>query len=347
MRRKSEVSRRLLLLLVSGLGTLLLLEVVARIYASATRKSPVYESDGVFGWRLIPNNDVVRLDAFGEFVDFRTDEHGYRYLEFEGDALDRSDVFRHPGRQKRVLVIGDSFSEGYIVPLEHRFDVRMEHATPDWSVSAVGVAGYSFSQQYLLLQKYKNQLQAGDVVVLQTCGNDFLEALSTSDVWSRRLKPSFSLENGDIVLRGPGRGVINSVRDSSYLVSFLVPRINAWTRPVRWTLTGAELERAVAIYVVFVRKIQAELDAIGVELYVAFNGSAYLDDYEAVVQEVGELPDFPPSIELDQYLGEVTRENPNFSNGDPHWSSAGHGQVAQRLAAFIEESGRAGVESMP
>jgi lysophospholipase L1-like esterase len=100
----------------------------------------------------------------------------------------------------RILALGDSFVEGYTVPLEQTVTQRMERALsrPGCAVEVLngGTAGYSTDQEYLFYQQ-EGARYAPAVVLLFFYYNDVV--LNTTDSYYGRLKPRLEM-SGDFLL---------------------------------------------------------------------------------------------------------------------------------------------------
>ena len=152
-----------------GFGSLLAVavaELALRVWAAVVNP-PLYELDDRLGWR--PARELERdvVVEGGRRVRVATDARGLR-------ATPHVDA-RAPGRA-RVLVVGDSFTQGAEVAADELFTVRMERALPATEVWNAGVGGYSTVQQALALPE---QLAAyrPDLVVVVVFENDFQDNL--------------------------------------------------------------------------------------------------------------------------------------------------------------------------
>ena len=58
-----------------------------------------------------------------------------------------------PTTRPRLLVMGDSYTDGFEVPDDDLFSVRWQRARPDLEIDNAGVGGYSTVQELLLLRR--------------------------------------------------------------------------------------------------------------------------------------------------------------------------------------------------
>ena len=148
------------------------------------------EFDPRLGWRKTPGAHAT-----------------YRRREYTVDVDINGQGLRDPDRAYaaapgtfRILALGDSFVEGYTVPLEQTVTQRMERALsrPGCAVEVLngGTAGYSTDQEYLFYQQ-EGVRYSPDVVLLFFYYNDVV--LNTTDSYYGRLKPRLEM-SGDWVL---------------------------------------------------------------------------------------------------------------------------------------------------
>ena len=133
-----------------------------------TRTRRIYtEHDPLLGWHKRPGGRVLYHRP-----EYRTEvainRHGLRDRERE--------YTKAPGTF-RVLGLGDSFVEGFMVPLEHTVAQRLEASlgSPDCPVEVIngGTVGYSTDQEYLFYERDGHRYGA-QVVLLFFYYNDVL-----------------------------------------------------------------------------------------------------------------------------------------------------------------------------
>jgi lysophospholipase L1-like esterase len=162
----------LLLLLVSLLLTLLVLEAVFRVLrrgqGGGKEEAEILrytEYDPILGWRKIPGARVV-----------------YNRREYRVEVAINREGLRDPERERaappgttRILALGDSFIEGYTVPLARTATQILESSLGGkgcrTEVINGGTAGYSTDQEHLFYQT-EGHRYAPAVVVLFFYYND-------------------------------------------------------------------------------------------------------------------------------------------------------------------------------
>lgn len=166
------------------------------------------EYDSVRGWRNIPN--AHRRYVTPEFtVDMQYNAHAYR-----GPLVD----YAKPAGTYRVVLLGDSYLEGYTVPLQDRVAEVAAGMLPGVQVVALGTGGYSTDQE-LLWYESEGARYSPDLVVVLFCINDVWYNAQGS--YPRGAKPLFRVAGDSLVLTGVP-----------------VPRVLATVQPRRSSLKG-------------------------------------------------------------------------------------------------------------
>jgi lysophospholipase L1-like esterase len=194
-KRLAEASGKLCLVLFSSLLALLGAELAVRWLAGPLPSDVGHhqllcEHDPLLGWRKIPNARKRYTT-----VEFDVEEHinakGLRGPEYAYE--------KNPGLA-RVLVLGDSFTEGYTVDFEDVFTevlarrLQQTSTTGGYEVINAGTGGYSTDQE-LLYFRSEGHRYAPDLIVV------------SNDVWynaqaayPRASKPLFALRDGELTL---------------------------------------------------------------------------------------------------------------------------------------------------
>ena len=130
-----------LILVVTALVMLLLLEGATRAY-SAIAFPMMRVPDAALGWRHAADREKAFVNEHGESNLTVQNANGHRGTYYSST--------RTPGKF-RVLVLGDSFTEGSQVAEDQLFTAHLEAARSDWEVLNTGVGSYGTVQQYLYL----------------------------------------------------------------------------------------------------------------------------------------------------------------------------------------------------
>ncbi len=231
---KQALRTNFLLLAGSVLLSLVLAEIAASRFppgeASRNDHKLLCEYDPLLGWRKIPNASAVYRTA-----EYSTAEHinsrGIRGPEYP---------YSKGKGEYRVLILGDSFAEGYSVGFNDLFSEvlkdRLRAKGVNCQVINSGTGGYSTDQELLFYQSEGRKYDP-DLVVLMFYEND-VWFNSRSKYWSGS-KPVFKDVNGRLALSNvpvppPGAagektwlgGLKNALYSRSYLYRLLSGLIN-------------------------------------------------------------------------------------------------------------------------
>ena len=189
--------------LVSIAVCALLVEGAARFYAgrlarpdpaAAAVARPISRFHPTLGWDKPPGGEArIRRAEFDILIQINS--RGLRGPEYD---------YAKPAGRKRVLILGDSFAEGYYVDeaqtaravLEERLNAG---PCPGWEVVNGGTIAYSTDQEYLFFREEGHRYQP-DLVVLLFYHNDLLYNASPRGPGGEA-KPFFGVDDGRLVVR--------------------------------------------------------------------------------------------------------------------------------------------------
>jgi GDSL-like Lipase/Acylhydrolase family len=183
------------LLLGSSVAAILLVEIALRLVAPPTDAGDttlLTEYDSLLGWSKIPGaSQVIRTTEFE--IEETINSLGLRGPEYP---------YEKPDGTVRVLLLGDSFLEGYTVSLDSLvstlLEKRLNQASPArYEVINGGTAGYSTDQE-VLFSESEGRRYAPDVTVLMFYVND-VWFNAQSRYW-RGNKPRFRLVDSTLAL---------------------------------------------------------------------------------------------------------------------------------------------------
>jgi len=189
IRPKSNRRKQLALLAGSVLAAVFLLELGVRGYEKARHGWPFFGAP--------PTRHVVLDEEFGWLPQPATDKPGdtAAFLRF-GDP---------DSTRLKVLIVGDSFTQAVEVAPDKAYFSRLADMLPV-EVFAIGALGYGTLQEHLLLDRWLDRIRP-DVVVVQVCGNDYInndhELESCSHVNRHLLRRPYLADDGRIVFRRP------------------------------------------------------------------------------------------------------------------------------------------------
>lgn len=182
--------------------------------------------DPLLGWWHVP----------GRKARYATDEYSVE-LEFNSQGVRGPEyAFDKPPGTYRVLVLGDSFAEGYSAPFSHVFSEYLrryleERLSRPVEVINAGIGGFSTDQE-MIFYKARGARYRPDLTIVLFYFNDVLA--NSQPGFHRGYKPVFSLDNeGKLVLKNvpvpkPASGYEEETEEAAF-----------WTLPKTRALLGA------------------------------------------------------------------------------------------------------------
>ncbi|UCD64233.1 MAG: SGNH/GDSL hydrolase family protein [Candidatus Zixiibacteriota bacterium] len=209
------------LIMAGGLGEMFL-RVLAPPPFERHHQSLFVEYDPTLGWRKIPGKTAKHVTSEYEITE-SINSKGLRGPEYPY-AKDSSEY--------RVLVLGDSFVEGYTVEFDELFTEVLRRRLNDsgqkrYTVVNAGTGGYSTDQELLYFEQdgYKYH---PDLTILMFYANDVL--YNNRDRAWRGYKPVFVVRDKDLVLTNipvPPPDTTVAEADTVYYGS-LSQRVRGW-----------------------------------------------------------------------------------------------------------------------
>lgn len=228
-----------LLLLVSTALALGVAEVVLRnvVDFAADEPGEYLVPHPILGWHLQPGAHYEAAPD-GHLIEIAYNQRGWRDVE-------RTPA---PSDDPRIVVLGDSFMEGFTVPLEQSFHRVLQRELrprmPGLEVINLGVSGYGTLQE-LLAYRLEGRLYQPDLVLLAFyLHNDPRD--NSLEVETLRKPGSEKARNRPFLLPGDGWQVtaVEADRARERYESALARRHSWWWRLGKvsrlWRLTGAE-----------------------------------------------------------------------------------------------------------
>ena len=296
-----DIASKIALLAVSLVASCLLGEGLVRAVSDPPWQQPISpvftEHDPLLGWKKIPRMTGTRVTS--EYTTSETtNSRGIRGPEYSYD--------KRPG-DYRILVLGDSFAEGYSVEfddlvsevLKRRLNER--HRGRDHEVVNLGTRGYSTDQEMLAFET-KGARYAPDLTVLLFHDNDVLDNTAGA------FKPVFRLDgDGGLVLTNvpvpvptprtdppparfrddPGRAIRSWLYTRSSLYRLVRDQIMGLPVPTQFMVYRKqhppEVDAAWKVTEALLVRLNADVSARGGKLlvfYVPIRASVYPDEWE-------------------------------------------------------------------
>lgn len=155
---------------------------------AAAEHARLLQFDSTIGWTKVPSASVT-YRWMGSRVSETSNSFGGRGPEF-APASDPA---------QRVLFLGDSFCEGYLVSDDEVFSAVLARQHPRLIPLNLGVAGYSTDQAYLLYQRLGANLRPQRVVLFFFDNDVWFNSVT---VEHRAPKPAFALSPTGLLLTG-------------------------------------------------------------------------------------------------------------------------------------------------
>ncbi len=338
IRREHAPWRQMLLSAFVTVLTLVLAEGGLRLlFAVRSRTDPQSRSlSGTIGWRPTANLTVDRdMPGFGP-VRYQTTRDGFR-------------VFGDPASPKRkVLVVGDSFTEGETVSAGETYYEQLGRMRPDLEIFGIGGGGFGTLQEYLLVDGSVDEIKPA-LVIVQMHPNDVinnshaLESRSTTDN-NQLTRPYW--EDGRIVSRfpeNPGWGPLYNLARRSYLLRL----VNVNLTFLRAKSLGSieqfarqddpDVARAVTTTVELLQMIQKRAGVPVAAFSVRPDRAVGFWSVSDVCRRAGVefIPGIGEAVESAHAAGEKVSGLPV----DAHWNRRGHEIAAGLIDAWLRQRG--------
>jgi hypothetical protein len=311
--------------------------------------------DGVTLRRLIPNSSFWHTSVDGSW-EFRINAQGFRD--------DANYEYRKPAGQRRVLVLGDSQTEGFEVRQTATFAKQLEHRLRadglDAQVLNTGISGFGTAEELMFLE-HEGMKYRPDAIVVAFFDNDFDDSVNSG---------LYELKDGQLVVQRtsytPGVGpvtVINAVpggfwlSQHSYLFSVLLNTVwEAGKKALRITAReNLTTEYAVRVSevndyegnlaIALLRRIRAVANSADVPLIVVEIPSIAPDTSEAAW-----LPSVPSDlvpamtascdayIPASAYLTDARKGSVQVPHGQRHISEQTHAKIAAIVERTLRQT---------
>lgn len=196
-----KLARKLLLALAATALALAFAEYFVRLrcpeYGIPVFSTKLFtEFDPLLGWRKIPDFHGTHVQSEYTIIE-RFNSKGLRGPEY---------TYEKPQGEYRILILGDSFAEGYTVEFEDlcsellKRKLNAEIKRPIEVINA-GTGGYGTDQE-LLFFRTEGRRYNPDLVIVLYCNNDApMNTKSYYNTWDRGQKPLFELIDGKLSLK--------------------------------------------------------------------------------------------------------------------------------------------------
>jgi len=306
--------------------------------------------DDKYGWLPATNyafSGVLRDGGGNPYpVDMTTDDRGFRLY---GNPQET--------RRKKVLFVGDSFTQAMHVSDDKTYYALLRDEL-DIEVFAYGVEGYGTLQEYMILDRFIDEIKP-DAVVIQFCPNDIinnLPALERNSTLNRMgLRRPYFIDGQIVyVTAAPFPRLRDFAAKYSRLLYIIIKRIDRLNvRPEESIERVIRVEgmqnplfrQSVEIAGQVLKMIRARVPP-QTEIY-AFSsdwGRPYHPEFKRISAEAGIhfIDGDGRALRMAEDKGIVTRARDNA-----HWNNEGHRIVANVLRRYFRKAWAAEPDSSP
>lgn len=295
--------------------------------------------DEKLGWKSTENYffEGSKIDAggFAYKVTQWTDSRGFKQF---GDTQSLNKIF----------FVGDSFTQAIEVSNGKTYYGLLAEKMPDCAFFAYGVGGYGTLQEYMVIDKYIDEINP-DLVIIQFCTNDFinndLPLEQESYANNNNLIRPYMNENGDIFYEYP-RTLFNSnkfrfIAKHSKLLSFINFRIGSMlydsveNEIVNKGLEHRGFKRSIRITTKLMKQIKQRCNHIAA--FCVDYQQPFYDEVKQIcfTQGIHFIDGIPQNIEIQEQKGFITR-----ASDKAHWNELGHQIAANKLYEYLRTQPR-------
>ncbi len=338
-----STGRKILFTIISilfSLGVIFLVgELVARIFYQPPAHYQKADIDSKFGWYTKSNDKQVgkQKDKGGNEYEviYQTEKNGFREW---GDIN---------STKKKVFFLGDSYIQSVEVSNDKLFYNLLQDSL-DIEVFAFGQAGFGNWQQYLVLDKYFDIIKP-DVVVLQTCDNDFIDnyhQLELESGYKVGLDRPYLKLDGTTEFYKPVPKTQRIIAKSKFL-SYLAYKFNILQQKTNTAAVLAEkkiaeqkrgykhFDQSVKISDKIIEKFRNRIP--NEVQFVGFSASLFnpqLSEFQQIFKKHG----IPFYAEPAQAIQQAQQQKQIVNSEDGyHWNEAGHVLIAEELVSILEK----------
>lgn len=361
-KRKPRILSSIFLLFASIGVTLILLEIILRLFFPVT-DFPVVEFEEDLGVHLRPNQEGMA--TLGPFGTVRADYH----INGAGWNSPHEYSTEKPDDTLRVAVIGDSYVEALQVDVEDSFPVLAENILQSEPAcnqyDTIEVYGFGYSgaplSQYLNMMDYVARTYSPDIYVITIVHNDFEQSFRSKAQHPHFLHFEFN-EDGELVAIPPEpytpssfRRFLNEFALVRYLyINLKVGQLFEPTDPYAVVAQGIQADqrdsiitediRELTLYIFSeYRRIAEEnnaqllliMDANRLEIY-GEESEIDLDLYNQLAGEITDELDIDFIDLTDTFTADYAQYGEPFNSElDAHWNERGHRIVAEAVSDWI------------
>lgn len=287
------------------------------------------------GWEIVPEVHSNRtIKGYGK-VSYSTGKHGFRTFGDTGS------------KNKKVLVIGDSVTQGYTVSDGNAYYDYLKKRAGNIEIFAYGCGGYGSLQEYTILDKYFDLIKP-DIVLWQFSSNDIINNdhdLESGSFYNNNHMTRPYLIDGEIKWLYPMQqgGWIYSAVQHSYLLRFINIRLNIFKAAHFGTIEDKLSEehplfkRSAQTTSEIMRMVRKRVGDIPIVTISAdepkWVGNTFLNISQRYKMHY--IPGIPETIMKAKKKGVAVDGSPY----DGHWNDVGHYIVGEMIFDYLIKEG--------
>jgi hypothetical protein len=297
--------------------------------------------DPELGWRATDDYEetVTAKTKGGKSYPVHRSQRRYGFRLF--GALDST--------RPKLLIIGDSYTQATAVSDDKTYAALVSEAL-NMEVFAYGAGGYGTLQQYLILDRYVDEIKP-DLILWQYCINDFINndhELEQASLFNNNGLTRPYWINGAVTYLSPKpawQEVREWVNQHSRFLYFVLSRMDRLRATTATTSVESVIEaegfkhagflRAVQVTDELMGRVRARVGATPIMAFSCDNASPYNEAFAMIsahhgIQYWNDIPEM-----IDQAL----ERGEDVETPDEHWNESGHRLVARTVAKHIQERG--------
>ncbi len=309
-------------------------EIGTRVLLDEKKMDDKFNYDSKLGW--IPKSDYT---VSGHFQDSKGNRYLTTYSTSKYGFRTWGDV---KTTQPKVLFIGDSYTQAIEVGNDSCFYNRLKDSM-NIEVFAFGASGYGQYQESMIIDKVIDEIQP-DLIVLQTCDNDFLDnnvALEkTSNYKVNRRRPYLDVNGVEYYSQAQSKMIL--FLENSHFIRLLIRKLqygimNKVTIPAEKRIAedAENFNEYQASLIATDHAVKAIVKAAKGVKIVSFTASSFNPQMKDM-NKILENNNIPYTNQTSLSIDSVKQNQIVTSSDQYHWVDAGHRIIATELTPLIK-----------
>jgi lysophospholipase L1-like esterase len=348
-----KLTLNILLFIFSILVTCFALEIGLRLYQVIKYQTLNFSTQSEYwqrasldtdlGWKNKENYSIEKTLA---------DAKGNEYIAKVHSSKYGFKVFGNNNSNNRILIVGDSFTDGNEVSNNKTFWGILADNFKNLDFYVYGGGGYGNLQEYLIIDKYIDEIKP-QFLLLQFCSNDFINNDYTLESNSNRnnngLRRPYINSSGTIFYNNPKHlrllpeflieysRLFHLFNYNVEVLYYLLKQNQSVENDIeRMGATHEGFRHSAELTKIIMQKIKKR--ALGVKIY-AFcvdYKQPYYDEFKQLAKSEGFtfIDGIPQAIEFAENSGQITR-----AADKGHWNELGHKIAGEKILEYFLNHG--------